>query len=41
MALAESTIKLKALNHDLSIMGECTVKLENQMTAITATSMVV
>ena len=36
MALQESTIKLKALNHDLPIMGECTVKLENQTRAITA-----
>ena len=41
MALQESTIKLKALNHDLPIMGECTVKLENQMRAITATIVVV
>jgi len=30
MALQESTIKLKALNHDLPIIGECTVKIENQ-----------
>lgn len=35
MAIQESTIKLKALNHDLPIMGECTVKLENQTRAIT------
>ena len=41
MALQESTIKLKALNHDLPIMGECTVKLENQTRAITATIVVV
>ena len=30
MALQESKIKLKALNHDLPIIGECTVKIENQ-----------
>ena len=29
-ALQESTIKLKALNHDLPIMGECTVKIETR-----------
>lgn len=41
MALQESTVKLKALNHDLPIMGECTVKLENPTRAITATIVVV
>ena len=41
MTLRESTIKLKALNHDLPIMGECTVKLENQTRVITAAIVVV
>lgn len=41
MALKESTIKLKILNHNLPIMGECTMKLENQMRAITTTIVVV
>ena len=42
MALQESMIKLKALNHDSPIMGEWKwVKLENQMRAITAAIMVV
>ena len=41
MALQELTVKLKALNHDLSIVGECTVKLENPTRAITATIVVV
>ena len=41
MAPQESTIKLKALNRDLPIMGECTVKLENQARAITAPIVVV
>jgi len=41
MALQESTIKLKALNQDLPIMGECTMKLENQTRAITAAIVVV
>ena len=41
MTLQESTIKLKALNHDLPIMGECTVKLENQTRVITAAIVVV
>ena len=40
MALQESSVKLKALNHDLTVMGECTVNLENPMRAITATIMV-
>ena len=30
IALQESKIKLKALNHDLSIMGECTVTIDNK-----------
>ena len=30
MALQESKIKLNALNHDLPIMGECTVTIENK-----------
>lgn len=41
MALKESTIKLKVLNHNLPIMGECTMKLENQMRTITTTIVVV
>lgn len=41
MAIQESTIKLKALNHDLPIMGECTMKLENQTRAIMAAIMFV
>ena len=41
MALQESTIKLKALNHDLPIIGECTVKIENQTREIEATIVVV
>ena len=40
MALQESSVKLKALNHDLTVMGECTVNLENPMRAITATIVV-
>ena len=30
MALQESKIKLKALNHYFPIMGECTVTIENK-----------
>ena len=41
MALQESTIKLKALNQDLPIMRECTMKLENQTRAIMAAIVVV
>jgi len=41
MALQESTIKLKALNHDLPIIGECTVKIENQTRETEATIVVV
>lgn len=41
MAIQESTIKLKALSHDLPIMGECTVKLENQTRTIMAAIMFV
>ena len=41
MALQDSTIKLKALNHDLPIIGECTVKIENQTREIEATIVVV
>ena len=41
MALEESKIKLKALTHDLPIMGECTVKIENQTRETEATIVVV
>lgn len=41
MAIQKSMIKLKALSHDLPIMGECTVKLENQTRAIMAAIMFV
>jgi len=41
MALQESTIKLKALIHDVPIIGECTVKIENQTREIEATIVVV
>ena len=41
MTLQESMIKLKALSHDLPIMGECTMKLEKQKRAITSAIVVV
>ena len=41
MALEESKIELKALNHDLPIIGEFTTKIENQTRETTATIAVV
>ena len=41
IALQESKIKLKALNHDLSIMGECTVTTENKTRETEATLVVI